>query len=320
MEPWQTYVAEYGQETTCGAVVSTYRPCVYFTCEKAQGGATMDTVQTICLGDLLHVASICNQLWKNTLIASFALSSNNTTTMATNIKSKVILKGRQTSVIRNQSTEPAVIRAWILKPRHHVAGLSISDNGVVNIYNWLSLGFANNSLDGGDTTPLTNVTMRDANYSPYNAWNVCRDFKIKQLKPKTLDPGRMGTWNVKLKQFTFRPLDYWDTAGLASTSPWDNPATTRRFQYIKNARIIIFRLDANPAGFGSDQAGYTKNIQMTTPTVVMDTKFVYETKFMYDINKPSGSIEFLGITTNGTVKPAIVVEGGDVVGLETDAV
>lgn len=323
LEPWQTYVAEYGQESTCPGVTAGFssKPCAYFSVELYDNTVSRDTVTTIALNDYRHMASVANQLWKATLTSSFTGSVANSTTFATASKSKIIVKGLQMSTIRNQSTEPVVIKAWFLKPRHNIPLTNLNASTVPSIYRYLANGFANNSLDPSHINPSNNITMFDANYTPYNSFDVCRHFKIRQVKPRTVDPGRMTVYKIRSRSHTFRPVDYWGTFGSSTASGFGSSTGQQVFAMMKSARLFLWRIEGNPAGFGAVQGTYTGLIQETTPTVVVDTQFRYSAKWLWQPQQPSGLIEKVGIVdvAGAGHNPAIIVEGGDVIGEEKDA-
>lgn len=321
LEPWQTFIAEYGQEHTVPGVIaaSSTRPCYYFCVERYSAADTRNIVTTIELLDYRHLATIFNYLWRNTLTNSFLGVSGNSTAVATAAKNRALIRGTQTSTIRNQSTEPVVIRAWILKPRHHIPAPRLGAGGSVNFYNYLSLGFANNSLDSANALPSNNLTMQDSNFTPFNSFDVCRHWNIRALKPRTVDPGRMTQYKLSVRTRAHRALDYFYTAGAGSGASFAS-GTEQIYDFIKPSRTMLFRIDASPAGLGAAPVNYTALIQETTPTVIMDTVFKYQAKWLWNPYQPSGVIEKTGIVDTATAahNPAIIVEGGDVVGEEKD--
>lgn len=319
LQPWQAFTAEYGQEHNVPAVSATgVRPCVYFTPEFYVSNASIDSVPTVCLYDYTHIGTVANIVWKNTVTNSFGVVPTSTT-LATSSKMRILIRGHQVSTIRNQTNEPVVIECWVLKPRGNTPTFN-TGAGFSNLYQKLSFGFANNSLDAGNTNASVNITMKDSNYHPYNSWDLCRDFIIKPLKSRVLSPTQMAVYKLKGKSMLFRPADVWSLSGSSSNSNWDSPQSTRRFEILKQQRYLLFRLRGNPAGFGgAAQSTYAKLIQMTTPTVIMDTRFKYEAKAIHQMPTPSTFITHSGITTNGAVPPAIVVPDGDVIGAESEA-
>lgn len=318
LQPWQTYTAEYGQEHTVQASGSD-SSCFYFTCELTDtaAGTTKNNVTTIELLDYRHLGTMFIDGWLGTVANSFngpvGVSANNYTSN----KSKMLVKGWQLSRIRNQSNEPVRITCYWLRPRHDI-NLNVGSSGVANLYTTMANGFIANGINVANQTPSTNAGMTEARYSPFNSFDLCRDFKIYRVQKKVLNPSDMTTFSLKSKPVIMRPMDLWQHTGT-STANWDADPTKRKYDFHRRCRVLLFRVDSNPAGWGAAQANYTKNIQQTTPTVLMDTLFRYECKMVHIPPTPTAIIESAGIANNAGVGPAIIVPDGDVVGVEADA-
>lgn len=319
LQPWQTFTAEYGQFFQVPGVVvgSSRKPSLYQTVELYNSGNTytQDNITTIELYDYRHLASMFNQVWKNTLTRSFDVAASASTQYDTSARAKLLIKGYQMSQIRNQTVEPALIRAYVLKPRHHIPPLSSGQGTTQNIYAYLAAGFANNGLDSGNYLPSTNSAMITANFTPFMSYDVCKHFIIKPLKPRRLEGGAMTTYKIKGKRMLVAPMDIWYTSGTQTATLWD-ALNTRIYSFIKGSRILLLKIEGNPAGIGGHQANYSKVIQETQPTFAMDTIFRYEAKFVHKPRTPDGIIENAGITDATTVAhaPTIILPLGNVPG------
>lgn len=319
LQPWQTYSAEYGQEHTVQASGSD-ASCFYFTCELSDtsAGTTKNNVTTLELDDYRHLGPMFIQGWLGSVANSFNNAVGASTNNYTSNKSKMLVKGYQMSRIRNQSNEPVRITCYYLRPRHDI-NYNVGSAGITNLYNIMVSGFLANGLDPGNTTASTNSNMTRARFSPFQSYDLCRDFKITRVQTRLLNPSDTTTFINKRKAHMLRPMDLWQHTGT-TTANWDTAPGQRKYDYHRNCRVMLFRVDSNPAGWGAAQTNYTKNIQQTTPTVIMDTIFKYECKMVHIPPTPSAMLETAGIAFNASNAPSIIVPDGDVVGPEVDAI
>lgn len=310
----QDVTAEYGQEHTV-SLFSNFQTCIYFTTERYAASNSSSVVQTIGLFDNWHLASIADVVMPNFPAVGATAATANYITMFNlpNLRQKIMVKGACRYTLRNQCTEPVKITAYYIKPRFNVKLIPTSG---ANLYYFLGVGFANNGLDPANANP-SNAYMINNKFTPFDSFDFCKNFKIYKTKKLSIDPGRMAYQEIK-GQILYRPADFVQLLGTANpTQRWNLGPYT--YDVNRLTRFCLFQLEGQPAGFGSAQANYSKNIQMTTPTVIMDTKFNYRVNLVQHVPTVHSNIENLGIAPNGSTAPAIVVEGGDAVGVESDA-
>lgn len=323
LQPWVRGTADYGQEHNVPAVTSLgVRPCVYFTCELADGAASVDTVQTIGCMVYRHIAAIFNSAWKDTVTNSFLPNATNVAAVVrTNPKCRLYVRAKQISTIRNQTNEPVVIKAYYLKARGNVPCLN-QNADYINLYQYITNGFVNNT-GGPDNLPSNSEFFHDCSKSPYDSFDLCSAFKIYKVKSKTIHQGGMAKFGVRTRTHMYKPMDIFYSGGSNSASSWQSTQGGQKYNWVKGTKFILFRLEASPAGWGGTQATYSKIIQMTTPTVIMETQFVYKHKFMNLIPAPHFLLENSGIEqhiVSGTpVAPAIMADDDYKAGVETEA-
>jgi len=318
---WRTFTAEYGQEHTVSRLTDA-KSCFYFTVERYAQLNTKDDVPTIELYDWNHVMNIADFLRVNTGLFNFPITAafgNNV--VGADLRLKYLLKGKQISTIRNQSTEAVNITAYYCRPRaQHVNFGDTATGGVEhNTYKFLAQGFANNGIDPGLPLPSLNEGMLDGNYSPFESFDFTHNFKVVKVRKVHIVPSSEKTFVLSSSSKLLRPLDYINNAG--TTSGFANWSSSRRkYTMLRPAQFLLFKVTTRPAGWGAVQAGYSKQIQQTSPTIIMDTTFRYKAKIVPSYPSTNSVIEQVGIAINGATAPAIIVADGDAVGTEMDAV
>jgi hypothetical protein len=315
----RTFTAEYGQEHTVPSVTATtiYKQCVYFTPELHVGGATVDNVATVELFDHTHVMNIADYYRNQSLANSFstAVAGND---IIQDARMRILFRrASQVCQVRNQSNEPIMITCFYVKPRGKVRDAA----NITNLYTTLATGFANNGLDPGNILASTNNAMHTAYFSPYQSFDFVRHFKIYRVVKRRLQPSQVSAFKVTVRNKYIRPLDWIEALGTGNPSTWSG--SQRLYKNMPPQALLLFKLTSNPAGFGgtAPQASYANFIQETTPTIVMDTLFRYETLSVPASMSTHGVIATSGIidpTTAGH-NPQVIVPDGDVIGDEKDA-
>lgn len=313
LQPWVVLRAELGQEHTVPKT-NGVQECVYFTSELYNAGVDVNSVVTRELNDNTHLAIIADWFYRGNVNSAQVQQDTWVNTM---LKTKFLMKSYVQYTLRNQSTEGEEIVAYYCKPRGNITE-NVS-SGITNLYNWLSIGFANNGLDYANITPSTNVYMKEGKMTPFNAYDFVRDFHIYKVKKLKIAPSESVNLSIRCKSFMWRPADLFEVKGSTSATTWVGCA--QKFAYNKYSRFIMFQLKSRPAGWGITQATYSKNIQMTTPTVIMHSTFKYSVKSLIQLPQNYVNIELGGIGDNSaSAPPAIIVPDGDLVGGETDAI
>lgn len=292
-------VCRYGQELTVSG--ASFVPAVgYMTTEAfdPSGVINKDTCQTRVLLDVVHIPAIADALWKNTPGASAnIIGTTNQANPTESIKAKYLVSAKATYRIRNQSNEPVWITAYFCKCRkdyRYVEGAAVN-----NIYGLLSRGFATNGKDSGNVTADNNAGMTDQDYTPFQSNVFCEMAKILRKKRFKITPGAQHFEILKMKEKWINMMDYAALEGTtAPTLTWVQ--WTRKYDFSKHARFILFRVESNPAGLGTAQPNYSKQISHTTPTVIMDTQFVYSARMANTKGTGMIDLEFDGYTAPGT--------------------
>lgn len=314
----QVFTAEYAGETTvpANAGIGVGVLCTYVMTEVYDNAVTVDNVHTVELFDYRHLGKISDFLWVGSLTNSMLAAGANGTNSLSSFRSKYIVRGVARYQLRNQSTEPVRISAFYCRPRHPLMLSNAVPNP--NIYQWMSLGFANNGLDVGNILPSNNHTMHTARFSPFQSYDFCRDFKIMKTKQLRIDPGQSRVCYLKRRWKTIRPSDLWYVNSSSVGASWFG--ATQKYSYHGKEMFILFKIEAAPAGWGSAQATYAKKLATTTPTVILETTFKYHARIVPHRYEQHNDLEITGFDLNGVTAPAIVVPDGDVVGVEADAV
>lgn len=327
LSPERTFLAEYGQEHTVPVSTDNGRKCTYFTTEFYTGAAiTKNDIGVVPLMDYGHMMSIADFYRSGNLSTYFATGTVGNATLVDPRFKFLLKRGVQTSTIRNQSTEAAHITAYYCRPRQHIVPFGMT-SGVFNIYMMLAHGFANNDIDpahiyaANDAVgpKVINGAMELARYTPFQSLDFCRAFKVTKVKKVNLMPSQTKNFRLKVRQQLVRPIDWADTAGTTGSNTWQG--AIQKYNYYKQQRFILFKLSSNIAGFGAVQSNYSKLIQTTTPTIVMDTGIRYFTKMIPYGEVALQEIAITGFTdpTSAAHNPAIVVPDAAVVGEEKDA-
>ena len=316
-EPTRTAVATYQQEHKVPGLVIGAVPCVYFACEQWGAAATKDTVISVELFDILHMGKIFDLVTVGTAAGNQGSAVTNSSEMWTSNRQRVWVSGTMVQTLRNQATEPVRITAYYCKPRQN---LTFSDTQATSsVYWWLSTGFANNGIDPGSPSPTTNDAMTEDEYSPFQALDFTRDFKITKVKKFSIQPGQFRKLAMANKRgFVTTPIHLFTPAGNSGGTNWilNNP----KYQIIKQGRFILYKMTGSPAGYGGvEQGTYSKLTQTTSPAIVMRTNFKYKFRSFYARWSPAFSLDFSGIAANGVVPPAIVVPDAASTGVVSNA-
>lgn len=321
VQPVVRVTASYGQEHNVPSVNASglgVKPCKYFTTEVYSATDTFDNVTTVPLYSYRHIAAMLNTAWKDTLTSSFNLAGSNVVMgVHTNPRCRLYASGVVKHLIRNQTNESVVLRAYYCKARGNVPSLNLNAN-YLNIYQWLSNGFCN-SIGGSANTPLTSAYMSDSTKSPFDSHDFCRDFKIYKVKSTTIQKGAMHRVVLRSKTRMFKPLDHFYVGGTNTGGSFVDSINMRKFAYARGTKFILFRLEAAPAGWGATQSTVGKQIQCTTPTVIMETEFLYRYKFLNLIPTPYVLLENTGIAENGLTAPSIMQDDEWKAGVEAEA-
>lgn len=312
----RVFYAEYGAEHSVPVTTGVVRPCVYFAVERYNAASTYGTVSTVELFDWNHVMTIADRFrFVDANLSSTAPAAG--ANGINDLKQRISISGKMISWLRNQSTETCFITAYYCRPRGKISWAT-NVTGTHNPYQYLSAGFANNGLDSG-VVGVANVTMTNANFTPFQSFDFTHNFKVYKVKKVSLAPSEQKAFVVSCKSRVIRPIDWVEFAGTTNSTSWLGSA--QKYDYQSPQKFILYKIEARPAGYGAVQGTYSKQIQMTSPTIVIDTTFKYFAKDVPQTLSTSGTIETLGIidpTTAGHA-PAIIVPDGDVVGVESEA-
>jgi len=311
------FKAEYGQENVV-PIETNGRMCTYFTAEAYSNGATPDNVRTVELYDHAHVMTIADRYRLAVINAAITTPALGSSGNAFDFKNKLLIKGTAVHRVRNMTNENITVEAYFCKARHNITLKGAA--ATVNIYNFLSVGFANNGLDTANINPTTNLTMGFARYTPFNSWDFTKNFKVYKKKVLRLSPSAISVVKISSGTKWIRPADWVYLDGTVNTST-SFSGLNRIYSNCVPQKFVLFKMTSNPAGFGAEQSGYSRRTQETTPTIVMDTTFTYKAKQDVHMQSTDVEIEVLGITDPTTAThPATIMEDSNVVaGQATDA-
>lgn len=318
LQPALPAVCRYGQENTVSPATGS-ATIEYVTTEVFDGtvGINKDTCVNRVLLDVQHIPKLADLVWANKPTAAANINtSSNQTALTQSIETKLLISGKVVYRMRNQSNEPIFVTAYVCKVRRDYR--YAQGNGTNNIYGLLSRGFATAGKDSANITADANLGMYDQDYTPYNSPIFCAFAKILKKKRFKIVPGAQHFESLKMKEKWVNPLDYvvieGTTNGTNSWAQW-----TKKYDFSRHARFILFRLESNPAGYGAAQSQYSKQITHTTPTIVMDTSMQYKVRAAE--NKTAGCVdlEFAGYAAGG-VGNTIVTYNNPVLTTEQEAV
>lgn len=320
--PWQKWRATFGSEHQVVDQAGTGLPnCLYFTTVRNQAAVTVSTYLDIPWGNWFHLQTIFDILWPNYLVTGSTVASNNLGWTTTSNKDRVWLKGSAKYTLRGQSNETEFITAYYCKPRHNI---SADITGVSNnVLNFLGMGFASNGLDPA-TTNATNAMLVNDQFSPFESFAFCKNFQIFKVKRLRISPGEQQTLFLKGRSAMLQPYDIWNQPAFAGgTTTYSS--LTRRYNYMKHERFILFKLSGRPAGYG-DQApntgNYAKGITRTTPTCVLQTEFRFAAKTIRNVSTAYQNLTSqVGIfAPAGAINPQIMRDDDFKAGVESDAI
>lgn len=316
--PWRTFAYVHGQEHTVPG--STTNPaCIYFTAENDPTATTQATAATVCWLDYLHLGSILNQLWPTKILTTNNfLSQGNIGWTTSDFRTRVLVRGYHSHYIRNASTEDVYITAYYCRARKDIArGAGLSNKSV---YWFLAQGFAQSGLDLADNDPATNLFMDDAAMSPFNSFQFCSDFKITRTKQYRIPLGGQKNIHLRHRAVLLRPADLYCVGvnlALNADKLWSE--LDPRYNHHRHTRFVLFKMAGRPAGYGAAQSNWGKLIDVTTPTIQMESKFHYQCKIVPTLAAPSAVLSYTGFDPLSAHPPAVVVPGNAQVGVESDA-
>ena len=202
--PWRHFNGRVGQEHTVPAQsAANVIPCIYFTAETYSTTSTKDNIPDIVLFDNSHVVTILDRLWPRIagtgMLATAAAQSWNTASL----RSKVFMQGSMKYTLRCQSSETEYFTAYYCKPRGGV--ILDSANPLVNVYQYLALGFSQAGLDSSATVPTTNDYFADDDFTPFDSIIFTQSFKIYKVKKFRIKPSEQRTFSIKTPVLSFNP-------------------------------------------------------------------------------------------------------------------
>jgi len=315
-------MAIYGNQHTVSAT-TTYPRSEYITTEVNINDPeiTKDNVLTVPLNCMRHLTTLASILMKGTITSALAAATIVNTTMDTDIRFKFWVKSRVQYTIRNQSTDLMRVRIYYCKARQDTNIATSLDDGApaseLNIYHMLSRGFAQNALNGANVLPSNNTFMQTQQFSPYDAVNFIQVFKIFKYRTVNLGPGRMARLGIANKPFDFRIAKYKDVGSGVSTTDWNGFKNT--YVWNRFEKFCLFQIDSSPAGIGSAQTNYTRDISHTTPTMILESKFNYLFNNSHEFKTPWVNLETNGFAAGVAANAIVNVEEG-LLGEEKDAV
>jgi len=299
---YQVFKAVYGQEQQNSTWSGGFPRCLYFTAEHYLTSSTMDTVPTLQLNGNYHLAKIADLLWINTPIVSQGGASNNLTTMTMDINSRLQFKSKVEYVIRAASTEYVDFEMFVCRARKNINFtnyLSGTTNPAtnINVYNHLSLGFAQNGLDPNNTEASLNAAMRQLEFTPFQSTWFCENFKILRSKKFRISGGNEKRFVLKTRPFLFKPKDYFTSLGGDSAATWQ--AANHVYCNNKFERFILFRMCSRVQGSGAAfVSGHSQVTSNTNDVYQMNSFFTYMARAMKQPKTPFASFDtYTGFAT-----------------------
>lgn len=270
MAPEKTYTREFGQQHTVPNFVDGLESC-YITPEATDTTVeSEDEVLTRPLGNIHDIMKLTSYAFSS--VPNFAGINVSPATTGDFYQGHLWWRGTDVYTIRNQTDEPVRMVAYICHPRHnHREELAAP----YNLYKMLGRGFQERGYDTNNGT-ATNKAMFQPAITPFDSSIFVRNFKITRKFGFKIPTAGMKRVTLRTRWRSVQPISLVWNAGNTNTG-WE--AQTKRYDYIRGEKIIIFKLFGNPAAV-TGQISFTKNIGQTEPGIIMHTARKYQYKHL----------------------------------------
>lgn len=284
----------YGQGHTTVGYTTDGGGCKYFTTEVWTGTESNRSNRlTRPLMGVEHLVRIADNIWP---ISPPLVSTGTPGAQGRNDNyySKFLLRGTCLYTLRNQSNETENITAYwctVRQNQNFVRNESSADAN--NIYDALGMGFAQKGIYSAAAT-ADNPGLQTKVYTPFDSPVFVKLFKITRMKAIIIKPGEEKRIALKSRTQTVCPAAMTSLVFQSPQQTWGEKSL--QYTYRKGSKFLLFKLNARIAGFsGQPENLDPKAITYTTPSVILETVFRYQSKFVWQ-----PQVTHISLTNTGT--------------------